>query len=105
LCGFRHWLSAASLRAGRCGSGELKGAEDEEEALLTTRLAAYRRSSKGRGRERMLELELKGIGGCRSVDEQKELDHLKVVYSEGPSDSPLAKAIELRLAELRQQSK
>ena len=47
------------------GGGELKGAEDEEEALLTARLAAYRHSPEGRGRRRIWELELKGIGGRR----------------------------------------
>ena len=57
-----------------CGGGELKGAEDEEEAFLTARLAAYRHSPEGRGRRRIWELELKDIGGRRTLDEQKELD-------------------------------
>ena len=98
-----HQLNCKRLSPPSCGGGELKGAEDEEEALLTARLSAYRYSPEGRDRERMLELKLKGIAGCLSVDEQNELDQLKVIYPEGPSDSPLAKAIDLRLAELRKQ--
>ena len=99
-----HQLNCKRLSPPSCGGGELKGAEDEEEALLTARLSAYRYSPEGRDRERMLELKLKGIAGCLSVDEQNERDQLKVIYPEGPSDSPLAKAIDLRLAELRKQT-
>jgi hypothetical protein len=50
----------------------------------------------------MLALKLKGIGGCRNPEGQKELDHLKVVYPEGSSESAWAKAIELKLSKLRQ---
>ena len=83
------------------GGGELKGAEDEEEAFLTARLAAYRHSPEGRGRRRKWELELKGIGGRRTLDEQKELDQLVLLYPESPRESELATAIMLKLAELR----
>ena len=100
-----HQLLCKRLSPSSCGGGELKGAEDEEEAFLTVRVAAFQHSPEGRGRRRMLALKLKGIGGCRSPEEQKELDHLKVVYPEGPTDSPLVRAIELKQAELRQRSK
>ena len=83
-----------------CGGGELKGAEDEEEAFLTVRVAAFQHSPEGRGRRRMLALKLKGVSGCRSPEEQKELEHLKVVYPEGPSQCALPKAIELKLSSL-----
>jgi len=100
-----HQLNCKRLSPPSCGGGELKGADDEEEAFLTARVAAFRHSQEGRDRRRMLALKLKGIGGCRSPEEQKELDHLKVVYPEGPTDSPLVRAIELKQAELRQRSK
>jgi len=44
-----------------CGGGELNIAEDEEEAQLTARIAAYRFSPEGRDRERMRELEFKEL--------------------------------------------
>jgi hypothetical protein len=43
-----------------CGGGDLKNADDEEEALLTSRLAAYRHSPEGRDRDRMLKLMFNG---------------------------------------------
>jgi hypothetical protein len=52
----------------------------------------------------MLKLMSKGFGRRRSVDEQEELDRLKAKYRNGPTVSPLAKAIELKMAELRQRS-
>src|SRR5258707_9938689 len=73
-----HQLNCKRLSPPSCGGGELKGAEDEEEALLTVRVAAFQHSPEGRGRRRMLALKLKGISGCRSPEGQKELDHLKV---------------------------
>ena len=57
-----HQLNCKRMSPPSCGGGELKGAEDEEEAFLTARLAAYRHSPEGRGRRRMRELEFKGIG-------------------------------------------
>jgi hypothetical protein len=98
-----HQLNCKRLSPPSCGGGELKGADDDEEALLTARLAAYRHSPEGRDRARRHELMFKRRR--LSVDEQDELDRLKAKYPEGPKDSPLAKAIELRLAELRQRSK
>jgi len=84
------------------GGGELKGAEDEEEAFLTARLAAYRHSPEGRGRRRMWVLELKSIGRRLTLDEQKELDQLALLYPKPPrEESELATAIKLKLAELR----
>ena len=53
-------------------------------------------------RHRITELEV--YRQYRSNDEQAELDQLRVVYPKGP-ESALTKAIELKLAELRQQSK
>jgi hypothetical protein len=73
-----------------------------EEALLTARLAAYRHSPEGRDRARRHELM---FTRRLSVDEQDELGRLKAKYPEAPKDSPLAKAIALRLAELRQRPK
>ena len=67
-----------------CGGGELKGAEDEEEAFLTARLAAYRHSPEGRARRRMRELVLKDICRRLTLDEQKELDQLVLLYPDPP---------------------
>ena len=96
-----HQLNCKRLSPPACGGGELKGAEDEEEAFLTARLAAYRHSPEGRGRRRMRELEFKGIGRCLTLDEQKELDQLALLYPEPPRESELATALKLKLAELR----
>jgi hypothetical protein len=62
-----------------CGGGELKGAEDEEEAHLTAFVAAFQHSPEGRDRQRMLALKLKGIGDVEAPG-AKELDQLSVVY-------------------------
>ena len=83
-----HQLHCKRLSPPSCGGGELKGADDEEEALLTARLAAYRQSPEGRDRARMLKLMLKGRR--LSVDEQDELDRLKADYPEGPKVQPVA---------------
>ena len=48
-----HQLNCKRMSPPSCGGGELKGAEDEEEAFLTARLAAYRHSPEGRARRRM----------------------------------------------------
>ena len=96
-----HQLNCKRMSPSSCGGGELKGAEDEEEAFLTARLAAYRHSPEGRGRRRMCELELKAIGGRLTFDEQKELDQLVLLYPERPNESEFATAITLKLAELR----
>jgi len=96
-----HQLNCKRLWPPSRGGGELKGAEDEEEAFLTARLAAYRHSAEGRGRRRMRELELKGIGRSLTLDEKKELDQLVLLYPEPPRESELATALKLKLAELR----
>jgi hypothetical protein len=49
-----HQLNCKRLSPPSCGGGDLKNADDEEEALLTARLAAYRHSPEGRDRDRML---------------------------------------------------
>jgi hypothetical protein len=95
-----HQLNCKRLSPPSCGGGELKGADDEEEALLTARVAAFRHSPEGRDRQRITELEAYRL--CRDSDEQAELDRLRVVYPKGP-ESELTKAIQLRLGELRQQ--
>jgi hypothetical protein len=97
-----HQLNCKRWSPPSCGGGELKGADDEEEALLTARLAAYRHSPEGRDRARRHELMFKRR---LSVDEQDELNRLKAKYPEGPKDSPLTKAIALRIGELRHRSK
>jgi len=56
----------------------LKGAEDEEEAFLTARVAAFRHSQEGRDWDRITELEVYRVH--RSDDEQNELDRLKTIY-------------------------
>ena len=96
-----HHLNCKRMWPPSCGGGELKGAEDEEEAFLTARLAAYRYSPEGRGRRRMWELKLKGIGRSLTLDEQKEQDQLTLQYPDPPRESELATAIKLKLAELR----
>ena len=97
-----HQLNCKRMSPASCGGGELKGAEDEEEAYLMARVVAFRHSLEGRDRHRITELEV--YRQYRSKDEQAELDRLRLVYPKGP-EGPLAKAIQLRLAELRQQSK
>ena len=69
-----HQLSCKRLSPPSRGGGELKGAEDEEEAFLTARVAAFRHSQKGRDWERIIELEVYRVH--RSDDEQAELDGL-----------------------------
>jgi hypothetical protein len=96
-----HQLNCKRLSPPSCGGGELKGADDEEEAFLMARLAAFRHSPEGRDRQRITELEAYCL--CRNSDEQAELDRLRVGYPKGP-ESELTKAIQLRLGELRQQS-
>jgi hypothetical protein len=98
-----HQLNCKRLSPASCGGGELKGADDEEEAFLTARVAAFRQNQEGRDRHRIMELEV--YRPYRSNDEQAELDGLRAVYPNVPSESASTKAIELRLAELRQQSK
>jgi hypothetical protein len=97
-----HQLNCKRLSPPSCGGGELKGADDEEEAFLTARVAAFRHSQEGRDRHRITELEV--YRRYRNSDEQAELDRLRVVYPKGP-ESELTKAIKLKLEELRQQSK
>jgi hypothetical protein len=97
-----HQLNCKRLSPASCGGGELKGADDEEEAFLTARVAAFQHSQEGRDRHRITELEVYRL--FRSNDEQTELDGLRAVYPKGP-ESELTKAIKLKLEELRQQSK
>lgn len=85
-----HQLNCKRLSPPSCGGGELKGADDEEEAILTARVAAFRDSKEGRDRRRIVELEVYRL--YRNGDEQAELDRLRIAYPKGP-ESPYAKAI------------
>jgi hypothetical protein len=96
-----HQLNCKRLSPPSCGGGELKGTDDEEEAFLMARVAAFQHSQEGRDRHRITELEV--YRRYRSNDEQAELDRLRVVYPKGP-ESEFSKAIKLKLEELRQQS-
>jgi hypothetical protein len=58
-----HQLNCKRLSPPSCGGGELKGADDEEEALLAVCLAAYRHSPEGRP------------GSCAQVDVQEPTPH------------------------------
>jgi hypothetical protein len=71
-------LHCKRLSPPSCGGGELKGAEDEEEAFLTARVAAFRHSQEGRDWDRIRELEVYRVH--RSDDEQNELGRLKTKY-------------------------
>ena len=95
-----HQLNCKRLSPPSYGGGE-KGAEDEEEAFLMARVAAFWHSPEGRDRKRMRELGFKGIRRCLTLDERKELDQLTLLYPEPPRESELATAIKLKLAELR----
>ena len=88
-----HQLNCKRMSPPAHGGGELKGAEDEEEAFLTARVAAFWHSPEGRDRKRMRELGWKGIRRCLTLDEQKELDQLTLLYPEPPRKSELATAI------------
>ena len=98
-----HQLNCKRLSPPSCGGGGLKGAEDEEEAFLTARVAAFWHSQEGRDRKRIRELEV--FRRHRNDSEQAELDELRTVYPRDPSESPLAKAIAAKQAELRQRAK
>jgi hypothetical protein len=85
--------------------GDLKGAENEEEAILTTRVAAFRHSQEGRDRHRIMVLEMFCL--YRDESEQAELDELRVKYPKSLPNrvSAIAIAIDLKLAELRNRAK
>lgn len=92
-----HALNCKRLSPPSCGGGNLKGAEDDEEAILTAKLAAYQQSPVGRDQNRALGLTLKAMGEGLSIDEEDELNRIKVKYPEDLTDSPLAQEIALRL--------
>jgi hypothetical protein len=62
--------------------------DDEEEAFLTARVAAFRHSQGGRDGHRITELEV--YRRYRSADEQAELDRLRVVYPKGCAHRSMA---------------
>ena len=72
--------------------GVLSNAEDEEDARLRVRVAAFWRSPEGRDRVRMRELGLKRIRRRCSADEEKELDRLESLYPR--VETPDTKAID-----------
>jgi hypothetical protein len=98
-----HQLHCKRLSPPSCGGGELKGAEDDEEALLTARVAAFQHSQKGRDWERIRELEV--FRPYRNDRDQAELDELRIKYLKSPSDSASVSFIRLKLAELRNRKK
>jgi hypothetical protein len=81
-----------------CGGGELNIAEDEEETQLTARIAAYRFSPEGRGRERLRDLEFKELRASASPEEQSELDRLRTAYPEKMSGEALTEESKLKVA-------
>jgi hypothetical protein len=96
-----HQLNCKRLTPSSCGGGDLKGAEDEEEAILTARTAAFRHGQEGRDRHRIMELTVYRL--YRSDAEQAELEKLRMKY---PKSSPnRVSAIGLKLAELRNRAK
>jgi hypothetical protein len=96
-----HQLFCKRLSPPSYGGGDLKGAEDEEEAILTARVAAFRHSQEGRDRHRIMVLEV--FRRYRNEGEQAELDELRAKYPKSPSNS--VSAIGLKLAELRNRAK
>jgi hypothetical protein len=80
--------------------GELSGAEDDEEAILTARVAAYWQSPKGRERKRLEELELRRFSRrLLNDEEQQELDELRKKYPVAKTESEIGR----KLRELREQ--
>jgi hypothetical protein len=56
---------------------------------LTARVLAFSRTPEGRGRDRIAELDLKGLpilGNRLGAEEQNELDHLRTLYPDLPLD-------------------
>ena len=80
--------------------GELTSAEDDEEAILTARVAAYWQSPKGRERKRLEELELRRFSRrLLNDEEQKELDELRKKYPVVKTESEIGR----KLRELQEQ--
>jgi hypothetical protein len=96
-----HQLHCKRLSLPSCGGGELNRAEDEEEAILTARTAAYRHSQEGRDRQRIVQLEV--FIRHRNGVEQAEFEKLRMKYPESPTNN--VSAIGLKLAELRNRAK
>lgn len=97
-----HQLNCKRLSPPSCGGGELKGADDEEEALLVARLAAYRHSQEGRDKHRIKDLGI--YRQYRTEEEHAELDRLRAAYPKC-LENDFSKAIQLTLAQLRQRSR
>jgi hypothetical protein len=68
-----HQLLCKRLTPPAAGGGELKGAEDDEEAILTSRVAAFWASSEGRDLKRIQELQWRRF---LTEEQQRELDEL-----------------------------
>ena len=81
--------------------GVLTEAEDEEEARLRVRIAAYRHSPEGRDRTRRSELFFKNLRGTCSLEEQKELEHLELLYPKPKSSTTPARPSELKSSSTR----
>jgi hypothetical protein len=96
-----HQLHCKRLSPPSTGGGELSGADDDEEAILTARVASYRHSSEGRDLKRIQELEFQRICGNLNEHGQKELDELTRKYPNQNANSELASAIRDKLMQLR----
>ena len=95
-----HQLHCKRLSPPSCGGGELSGAEDDEEAILTARVAAYWQSPTGRERKRLEELELRRFSRrLLNDEEQKELDELRKKYPVAKTESEIGR----KLRELQEQ--
>jgi hypothetical protein len=97
-----HQLHCKRLSPPSTGGDELSGADDDEEAILTARVASYRHSSEGRDLKRIQELESQRICGDLNEHGQKELDELTRKCPNRNANSELASAIRDKLMQLRE---
>ena len=77
-----HQLNCKRLSPPSCGGRELTGGDNDEEAYLSVRLAAYRHSQEGRDRYRITQLEV--YRSYLNPDEEAELDRLRSKYPKDP---------------------
>jgi hypothetical protein len=61
-------------------SGTLDSADDQEEALLTARVASFWHRAEGKDLKRMYKLQLREISHSLTADEEQELDRLSAKY-------------------------
>src|SRR5258706_16042751 len=85
-----HQLYCKRISPPSCRGGALPDAEDNEEAQLRARVAAFDESPKGCARRRIRELDMQDFRGWRSSPEQPELASLPTLYADllpDPDDS------------------